>query len=341
MSSNHSRNKKKRKTGSTSRKARKKGKRPKRTDVYELYTPGDYVSWADEESDYIEGLVLHDSPTCLSVMTKSHRLVRLDRASRLRAKCTNWRDTVCLGDIVEYYTPNRDWIFCKVRGIQWPPGKTSSSSPIVVIEPVFVGYCISVPLVSLMLRKIPRLPPEIIMLQQSGFAFLDKNIDEINWPSYNPNGCPSLFRRGHQPVAEDYNTFRGTTLYKLRSHPIVPPGVCLVRDSHGSLSYKLEIELGERCGNSKLHLPEPVCMGTLSLSFDDMETTDQSTVAEFCNGMYLARKHFNLGHFASSASCALEATVQWEGVQWKGEGTEKLAKALLNEISVDPRVPSP
>lgn len=319
---------KKRKPGSARLKRCKGSKRRKNTEAENLYEPNEYVSWVDEHNDYVEGCVLQDSVTCMSVMTHSHCVVTLDARARLRAKYSDWRERLDVGDIVEYLTLNKDWIFCKVRGFQWPP--EIGESPIAVIEPVFVGRCISVPIKSLKLRKIPRLPPEIAMLQQSGFAFYEGNTAPANWPPYTATGCSSFYWLEDSPVAEDYNAFDGTSLFKLRAHPVVPPNVCLVRDSHGVLFYMLKTELGQRCANSKLHVPQEVCLGTLNLSFGQSKQSGEES--ETWNGVDLAQKHLNMGHCVSSAVCASKAIRE---ITWQDDCTKRLADALLSTLCTD------
>lgn len=325
MSARSRKNKKKRKPSSARRKANKNTKRRKNLDAEvpednSPFRPGEFVSWEDEKNNYVEGCVLEDSVTCMSVLTQHYHILKMHSSQRSRTRYSHWRDRVDIGDILEYETRDSEWIFCVVRGLQG----LYSSSTVVVIEPVFVGRCLSVPLKSLKLRKIPRLPPEIMMLKQSGFAFFNENSDPINWPPYNPKGHPTLYFRERRPVAEDYSGCNGTILYKLRAHPIVPKNVCLVRDSHGALSYMLETEIGQRCTNSKLHLPEKVCLGTLSLPFDDSETKCKDE-------LHLARQHLKIGHVKISAMCALLDT----NLKWQEEGTKTLAQSLLNTICTD------
>ena len=90
---------------------------------------------------------------------------------------SNWRETVSPGDIVELAFAT---IGYRARsGVQ--RAKSKSKPTVLVLEPVFVGYCVSAPLIACA-RKPTEIHPDLIVLQQSGFAFNDGNKDRPdNW----------------------------------------------------------------------------------------------------------------------------------------------------------------
>lgn len=107
-------------------------------------------------------------------------------------KQSTWRDTVQEGDVVEFLSGSV-WHPALVRGLESPVrglfAAHAHRGKVLVVEPAFLGFTLSFPLLSLRLRQLSERNIQIRSLLDSGFAFTKTPDDEVPWPAYHPNGC--------------------------------------------------------------------------------------------------------------------------------------------------------
>ena len=285
-----------------------------------------HVCWTDDEG-YKEGYVIFDDGASVQVAKQSAypETFSADACDRFCLKETKWRDEVQPGDVVDLYF-SKSWIPCKVRGTQTLPDNPS----VLVVEPVFVGYCVSAPLNSLNLRKPPTQHEQMLVLQQTGFAFNDAHNADApqRWPAYKPQGCMDLRHLG--PGAQARLHESGKTHYELISHPVVPPNLKIVRTEYGNLKFVLDSELGPVDRRSKLHTPEEVYLGSLTLPYVDNEIPqgEDETVSIFLDSAKLAQNYHKMGNSHQAAKCMLNTVC---GLEWRA-GSKELAHALLKTV---------
>lgn len=280
------------------------------------------MGWDSPGGGYNEARVVHCDDESLQV-SSSEYVVTMVGNSRFKVLPRDWRSEVCVGDMVQYHFQD-DWIDCLVRGFQNTDSNTDSNT-VVVFEPVFFGYTLSLPVTSLLLRKPFTASGELLALTQSGFAFNETD-DESLWPPYSPWGCQNL---RHLKMSIE-NRFHGAdSVYVLPAPPVVPDHVKLVRHSNGNLLFVLEADLGGNLPNSTSMLLSPTRhrMGTLTMPFEKKTTCDVPPgVCTFNNASDLARVHFESKDRRFAAGCLFHAA----DVEWRGEKKE-LARILSRE----------
>ena len=317
----------KRKGGNSSSGSRASSKRHRKRRKPKL-AMNSYVCWTGDEG-YKEGHVIFDDGVTVQVAKQSAHPETFSPAAcnRVCLKETKWRDEVEPGDIVDLNFGD-DWIPCKVRGVQ-----TVSDGPaVLVVEPVFVGYCVSAPLNSLNFRKPPNQREDMLVLQQTGFAFNDAHNENAphRWPGYNPQGCMNLRHVG--PAAQARLHDSGKTHYELICHPVVPPNLKMVRTDYGRLKFVLASEMGPVDRHSKLESPEAMYLGSLTVPYTENEIPkgEDNTMSFFLDSAKLARNYHGMGSSWQAAKCMLNSTC---GLEWRAE-SEELALALLETMHI-------
>lgn len=147
-----------------------------------------------------------------------------------------WRDRVKTGDVVEISVLDQEWHPSIVRAVQRPGEKA-----VLVVEPAFLGYTISVPLRSLKVRSPQIGHCELQSLLDMGLAFDDFNSHATNHPEYHPYG--NLDSPGAVPpeqilLARDTST----TCWVVQAPCTLPDRVQMVRTSQGTLEFFLSEE---------------------------------------------------------------------------------------------------
>lgn len=284
--------------------------------------------------DYQEGYVLYDSGGEVQVATKSGFPEIFTPAGRHKISRARWRETVSPGDLVELAFVD-SWIPCKVRGVQ----RKKSRPTVLVIEPVFVGYCVSAPLDSLVLRKPSEIHPDLIVLQQSGFAFNDDYNKDCpdHWPAYSPHGCMNFRYLGECAHARLHVS--GQTYYVLKGHPVLPPEIKMVRTQSGVLKFALDSELGCIDTNSKLRVPYRAHLGSLTVPYAESKPTvkrNDNTYNLFLDTAKLSRFYYDKQNTWQAAKCMGSTP---SNVEWRGESRD-LAEALLDSVLNTNSVPS-
>ena len=302
-------------------------KRSKKTRAAKI-SEGEHVCWAFD-GGYKEGTVIFDDGVEMQVATENGYPKIFSSAVRQQVSAANWRKKVKPGDVLDL-SFDRRWIPCKVRGVQIVPARPH----VLVVEPVFVGYCVSAPLNSLIFRKPPTPHPDMVVLQQSGFAFNDAHNQDAphNWPPYKPNGCMNLRHVG--PAAQARVHDNGDTYYELICNPVVPSNLKMVRTPDGVLKFVLETELGTVDARSKLRIPEEARLGQVTVAYacDQIAASDKGQPLNvFLDAAKLARVYYDKGNFRQAAKCLMNRP---SNITWRGE-SEPLAEALLDTVSLD------
>jgi len=183
--------------------------------------------------------VLHDDGRRVSVLGRGTSLLGVTlnkRACNLHA--SKWRQGVKVGDIVEVTVFDDEWHPSLVRAVQ-----RAGPRAVLVVEPVFLGYTISVPLHSFKVRSPQVEHCELQSLLDMGLAFDDFNTLATNHPKYHPFG--SLQSPGSVKPAMRFYYHDGTTsaCWVVQAPCTLPDRLRLVRDLTGVLRFCLDCNL--------------------------------------------------------------------------------------------------
>lgn len=203
------------------------------------FPAGAFVTWKSDNGAHErnEGRVLRDDGRRVTVL--SHNALPLGLVLSKRecpVHLCKWRDRVKVGDVVEVSVLDQEWHPSIVRAVQRPGEKA-----VLVVEPAFLGYTISVPLWSLKVRSPQIEHCELQSLLDMGLAFDDFNSHATNHPEYHPYG--NLDSPGAVPpeqilLARDTST----TCWVVQAPCTLPDRVQMVRTSNGSLEFCLNEE---------------------------------------------------------------------------------------------------
>lgn len=150
---------------------------------------------------------------------------------------SKWRDGVKEGDIVEVSVLRQAWHPSLVRAVQ-----KQGRHAVLVVEPVFLGYTISVPLYSFKVRSPQIEHCELQSLLDMGLAFDDFNKHEAAHPAYHPFG--NLKSPGAvQPAQRVYARASGGVCWVVQAPCTLPERTWLVRETSGALRFCLECDL--------------------------------------------------------------------------------------------------
>jgi len=227
---------------SHTRKRRESHSGGRRTRRRACFEEGTYVTWrrdgAGEERK--EGCVGHDNGRQVNVIGGgdwSFMGVTLDKLD-CNVHESKWRRSVKVGDIVEVKVLDQKWHPSLVRAVQNPGPRVA-----LVVEPVFLGYAISVPLYSFKVRSPQVEHCELQSLLDMGLAFDDFNKLAATHPEYHPFG--SLKSPGAvEPCMRCYYHDGSTrSCWVVQAPCILPDNLRLVRDFQGVLRFCLECNL--------------------------------------------------------------------------------------------------
>lgn len=228
----------KRKRSRKKKKRHKKKKRRTSSPGVEMFEEGDYVRWSTPGNGgdlYNEGRVIRDTGEIVQVLQASEFVLNLGGQLRSRVVKTNWRDFVEVGSFLEL-SCKTGWLQCKVRGIQGEC-ENARKPRVVVVEPLFYGSTLSVPLKSLSLRRPSCLDRDLQTIIQTGFGFNSACACPATWAPYNPRGSfdggggqteISLARFTEAP--QDF-------CFVLSPPCLLPDGICFVRSVRGELKF--------------------------------------------------------------------------------------------------------
>lgn len=167
----------------------KKKKRRTSSPGVVMFEEGDYVRWStpgDGGDLYNEGRVIRDTGEIVQVLQGDEFVLNIGGQLRSRVIKTNWRDFVEVGSFLEISCKS-GWLPCKVRGVQGERGNARKPQ-VVVVEPLFYGSTLSVPLKSLCLRRPSCLDRDLHAITQSGFGFNSAYACPAKWAPYHPCG---------------------------------------------------------------------------------------------------------------------------------------------------------
>ena len=213
----------------------------RRTRRRQCFEKGTYVTWKGDEgcAERKEGRVLHDDGRRVSVLGRGTSLlgVTLNKRS-CNLHESKWRHGVKVGDIVEVTVMDNEWHPSLVRAVQHPGPRA-----VLVLEPVFLGYTISVPLHSFKVRSPQIEHCELQSLLDMGLAFDDFNKLAANHPAYHPFG--SLDSPGSvKPIMRFfYNDGSTSACWVVQAPCTLPNRLRLVRDLTGVLRFCLDCNL--------------------------------------------------------------------------------------------------
>ena len=179
----------KRKRSRKKKKRCKKKKRRTSSPGVVMFEEGDYVRWStpgDGGDLYNEGRVIRDTGEIVQVLQGDEFVLNIGGQLRSRVIKTNWRDFVEVGSFLEISCKS-GWLPCKVRGVQGERGNARKPQ-VVVVEPLFYGSTLSVPLKSLCLRRPSCLDRDLHAITQSGFGFNSAYACPAKWAPYHPCG---------------------------------------------------------------------------------------------------------------------------------------------------------
>jgi len=304
----------------SSKKKRRKKKR--RTPIAVLFEEGDYVQWSDPGGNqYNEGRVIRDTGVVLQVLQGGGVVLNLGAELRLRVTNTKWRDLVEVGSCLEL-SCGSGWLPCKVRGVQGARGSVRTP-PVVVVEPLFYGGTISVPLNSLRLRRPPCLNRETRAIVQSGFGFSEACACPSEWAPYDPRG--SVNDRGTKTklAVARFTESPQSFCFVLSPPCSLPSDVCFVRCVEGDLKFARKSELTiVREVPGVRHCA--VDLGSLNFPLAKTASPHKDVsglVIPWMNAYEIAQNYFDFGDASSAATILQDHSDDYSN--------QELARALL------------
>lgn len=313
--------KRKRSRKKKKKKRSKKKKRKMSSPSVSLFEEGDYVRWStpgDGGDQYNEGRVIRDTGTILQVLRGSEFVLNIGGVLRPRVTKTNWRDFVEVGACLELSCGNQ-WLPCRVLGVQGESG-CARNPRVLVVEPIFYGSTISVPLNSLRLRRPPCLNHDLMTIMQSGFGFNNACACPATWAPYSPRGTIDIHGAPSGVSLARFGESPHEFCFVLSPPCLLPDNISFVRCVRGELKFVRKSELVV----VQTLEEQSVDLGSLSFALNKTEASykdPDGLVIPCLNAREIAQEYFDIGDASSAATMLRE----YSGVFPK----EELAEALL------------